>query len=89
MRENEGKPLTASMESGSSAPWWVKMPAERRTEVLCNAVLAAQELFKGCDAYEMLHDSFGMTDEELADIVPDLVREYGAQDEAPTMRMGG
>ena len=51
------------MESGSSAPWWVKMPVERRTEILRNAV--------------------------LADIVPDLVREYGAQDEAPVMRMGG
>ena len=73
----------------SSTPWWVKMPAERQTEVLCNAVLAAQELYKGYDTYEMLHDSFGMTDEELADIVPDLVREYGSQGESPVMQMGG
>lgn len=83
LQENGNSPIN------SSAPWWVKMPAERQTEVLRNAVLAAQELYKGYDTYEMLHDSFGMTDEELADIVPELVREYGAQGEGLAMRMGG
>ena len=84
----QDKPLNEPAAQ-TETPWWVKIPVERQTEILRSAILTARELFKGQDAYEMLRGGFELTDEELADIAPDLVQEHGRQDEAPSMRMGG
>ena len=66
------------------------LPAGRRTALLENAVSAALSLYRGEDQYTMLHDSFGLTlqeirecgylsDQELTDIcrVPQQVLEGG------------